>query len=431
MALEDITAGHSIANLVTTNPGDGDDIAQGDDHIRNVKKALQFTWPNINATVSSSPAEMDLAHKGGTISGSLRIMDTLSVSGAAVLKSTLLVEDAATISGAMVLKSGLTVEGTATFSATAVFKTTFILDGAIDGGVLIGNSTGAIQVTTAGVAGTVLTSNGTGNDPTFQNAPLTNQSVLGGIDISPTYLNLGNESDGAISHDATSAIANTIYQCTNFEVQNAVVMTFAVINQPLIILCTGTCTITGEINASGKGNDGAVAGQGLLDQLSFGGSGGGGSGDADNTTGGGGGVTFKTTGGAGGSTDGAGGVGQTLDSAALAMLSKWSLTTSPWHGGGAGGRGGDNPGNGGDGGGTVIIIADTIDFTGEIDVSGTNGGSASNGSGGGGGGGLILMAANTYSADTGTRTVTGGSGGVSGGRIGGNGGAGTVITITL
>lgn len=39
-----------------------------------------------------------------------------------------------------------------------------------DGGVLIGNGTGAIQVTSAGTSGQVLTSNGAGVDPTFQDA---------------------------------------------------------------------------------------------------------------------------------------------------------------------------------------------------------------------------------------------------------------------
>lgn len=66
-----------------------------------------------------------------------------------------------------------------------------------DGGVIIGNSTGALQVTTAGTAGNVLTSNGAGVDPSFQalptvapvgatyvtlstNATLTNERVLTG-----------------------------------------------------------------------------------------------------------------------------------------------------------------------------------------------------------------------------------------------------------
>ncbi len=39
-----------------------------------------------------------------------------------------------------------------------------------DAGVMLGNGTGALQVTTAGTAGQVLTSNGAGVDPTFQAA---------------------------------------------------------------------------------------------------------------------------------------------------------------------------------------------------------------------------------------------------------------------
>lgn len=39
-----------------------------------------------------------------------------------------------------------------------------------DGGVLVGDATGAVQVTTAGTAGQILTSNGAGADPTFQDA---------------------------------------------------------------------------------------------------------------------------------------------------------------------------------------------------------------------------------------------------------------------
>jgi len=99
--LEDITAGHSIANLVTTNPADGDDVAQGDDHIRNLKKSLQFTFPNLASTVSASALELDIAHKGGTISGSLRIMSTLSVSGAAVMKAAVTMESTLDVAGAL------------------------------------------------------------------------------------------------------------------------------------------------------------------------------------------------------------------------------------------------------------------------------------------------------------------------------------------
>lgn len=146
MALEDITAGHTIANLVITNPADGDDASQGDDHIRNLKKALQYSFPNISATASGVAAEFAFAHKGGTVSGNAVILGTLSasgavnfattlsVSGAVVMKSTLNVEGAATISGAATIKGALSAEGAATIagalsvSGAAVFKSGVTLD---------------------------------------------------------------------------------------------------------------------------------------------------------------------------------------------------------------------------------------------------------------------------------------------------------------
>ena len=89
------------------------------------------------------------------------------------------VAPAGTLSGttlsATVVTSSLTSVGTiatGTWNGTAV-TVPFGGTGAAsftDGGVLVGNSTGAIQVTSAGTAGQVLTSNGAGVDPTFQTA---------------------------------------------------------------------------------------------------------------------------------------------------------------------------------------------------------------------------------------------------------------------
>lgn len=55
--------------------------------------------------------------------------------------------------------------GTMTVGRGGTGVTTFT-----DGGVLVGNGASAVQVTSAGTAGQVLTSNGAGNDPTFQAA---------------------------------------------------------------------------------------------------------------------------------------------------------------------------------------------------------------------------------------------------------------------
>ena len=48
-----------ISDLNSANPLAGDNVSKGDDHIRNIKKALLADFPNINATVSATPTELD------------------------------------------------------------------------------------------------------------------------------------------------------------------------------------------------------------------------------------------------------------------------------------------------------------------------------------------------------------------------------------
>lgn len=69
---------------------------------------------------------------------------------------------------------------TGTWDATTVAVTAggTGIETATDGGVLVGNGTGAFQVTAVGTAGHVLTSNGAGSDPTFQAASATPQRSL-------------------------------------------------------------------------------------------------------------------------------------------------------------------------------------------------------------------------------------------------------------
>ena len=56
MGLESV---NHISDLVSSNPLAGDNVSQGDDHIRNIKKALLADFPNINATVSATPTQLD------------------------------------------------------------------------------------------------------------------------------------------------------------------------------------------------------------------------------------------------------------------------------------------------------------------------------------------------------------------------------------
>tara|TARA_B110000285_G_C14835331_1_gene472803 strand:- start:242 stop:751 length:510 start_codon:yes stop_codon:yes gene_type:complete len=48
-----------ISDLVASNPLAADSRSEGDDHIRNIKDALLRDFPNINAIVSVTPAELN------------------------------------------------------------------------------------------------------------------------------------------------------------------------------------------------------------------------------------------------------------------------------------------------------------------------------------------------------------------------------------
>ena len=108
--------------------------------------------------------------------------------------------------------------------------------------------------------------------------------------------------------------------------------------------------------------------------------------------------------------------------------------------------GGSRSGSGGSSGGAAACVAAghlswsarRLIFTGAVDASGGNGNNAAannTGAGGGGGGGIVVMAAETYSANTGTMSVQGGTtgscGSYTGCGAGGAGGAGMSKQFTI
>lgn len=155
MTIESIGAGSTIASLDPTNPTSTDNISEGDDHIRNTKLAVVQTFMNLSATVSSVAAELDFAHKGGTVSGNATILGTLTVSSSAVMKTSLNVAGNTTLSGATVMKTSLTIEGTSTFSATVVTKTAIINEGPTTCGSTLTVSGASVLNGTLSVSGAV------------------------------------------------------------------------------------------------------------------------------------------------------------------------------------------------------------------------------------------------------------------------------------
>ena len=66
MALEDLTGTKYIDDLVATNPAAGDNVSEGDDHIRGIKNVLKTTFPNIDGAVT--PTDTEINYVGGVTS---------------------------------------------------------------------------------------------------------------------------------------------------------------------------------------------------------------------------------------------------------------------------------------------------------------------------------------------------------------------------
>jgi hypothetical protein len=219
---------------------------------------------------------------------------------------------------------------------------------------------------------------------------------------------------------------------TSFNVSAGATVVAHANNGPTIIRSAGTCTIAGTVSNSVNTADGG----GVLNEGDFGGGGGGGGGGTLAGRGGElsvgpGGLPIVNSGAKGAAGGGAGGNAQPTQTGQMHELLSggtfWPI------GGGTGGVGGGNGsgtagGQGGNGGGAVIIVCDTIDFTGAIDVSGAAGSPApadNTGAGGGGGGGYVILSAVNFAANSGTINVNGGPGGSCNGHVGcGAGGAG-------
>jgi len=254
----------------------------------------------------------------------------------------------------------------------------------------------------------------------------------------PTWLRyLANGSAGPYSCTSGTCPLGDERWFSSFSVSAGATVVSTANNGPFIIRSTGTCTVAGTISNSVN----TAHGGGVLNKGDVGGSGGGGGGGTQAGAAGLPGVADQqlpviisgTAGVAGGGTGG-NGVSPTPSQYHTLVSSG-----TPWPVGGAtGGAGGGNGagtagGTGGNGGGPVILICNTINFTGTIDASGAPGKPApanNTGAGGGGGGGYVILSAVSFTANTGTTKVSGGEGGSCGSfagcGAGGNGGNGWV-----
>jgi hypothetical protein len=89
MALEDLTGTKYIDDLVATNPAAGDNVSEGDDHIRGIKNVLLTTFPGLDGVVNATDTELNLID-GGTARGTdaLASGDGILINDGGVMKMT-------------------------------------------------------------------------------------------------------------------------------------------------------------------------------------------------------------------------------------------------------------------------------------------------------------------------------------------------------
>ena len=120
MGLESV---NHISDLDDKNPLAVDNVSQGDDHIRNIKKALLTDFPNINAAVTATPAQLD--YTVVTTLGTAEASKAMTASAASTMTfNGMTIADLGTVTTADI--NGGTIDGTVigNSSAAAVTATT-------------------------------------------------------------------------------------------------------------------------------------------------------------------------------------------------------------------------------------------------------------------------------------------------------------------
>ena len=137
MALESVT---HLDDLEVANPLGTDPRSEGDNHIRNVKKALKTDFPNINGVVTATPANLNLTAglTAGTVAASSLVLvdaskkvnewlvDNLTINGNSITAGTGVVNIVPASGSAIVLDGTVNVDAGVITGATSITSTAFV-----------------------------------------------------------------------------------------------------------------------------------------------------------------------------------------------------------------------------------------------------------------------------------------------------------------
>ena len=129
MALEDLTGTKYIDDLNSSNPAAGDNVSEGDDHIRGIKNVLKTTFPNVTGAVN--PTDTELNYVDGVTSAIQTQMDTKAPLASPTFTGTVAIPNVANLETAVVANTAKVTNATHTGDVTGATALT-IAAGAVD-----------------------------------------------------------------------------------------------------------------------------------------------------------------------------------------------------------------------------------------------------------------------------------------------------------
>ena len=129
MALEDLTGTKYLDDLNASNPAAGDNVSEGDDHIRGIKNVLKLTFPNVDAAVNATPTELN--YVDGVTSAIQTQMDTKAPLASPTFTGTVAIPNVANLETAVVANTAKVTNATHTGDVTGATALT-IAAGAVD-----------------------------------------------------------------------------------------------------------------------------------------------------------------------------------------------------------------------------------------------------------------------------------------------------------
>ena len=224
MGLETVT---DIDDLDISNPLGTDPRSQGDDHIRNIKKALKTDFPSITGAMTATQAELNVldgvtagtvtASKGVVVDATSKVdvwnVDNLTIDGNTLTANTGAINITPAAGSAIVLDATINVDAGVVTGATSITSTTFV-------GALTGNADTATSATSATTAGTVTTA----TQASITTAA--NLVTVGALDSGSITSNFGAIDNGASAITTTGTITGGVVVADNININgNTIIST--------------------------------------------------------------------------------------------------------------------------------------------------------------------------------------------------------------